>query len=242
MRPESPFYPHCVEVLKNSILFSGLDDATLQTMLALHRRETWPKGAHLPPRQALELFTVIISGRMELIRTNPETGRQITLLTLAPGDAFDVITLLDGREHDVSPIALEPLEIITAPIAKVRQWIETHPAFNSSFLPYLGEKIRNLEDLSADLALHETVTRLAKLILRQAAPQIPIGGEDDQGRPLVNTLSDEAMARMIGTVRTIVNRHLQEFIRMGLISTSRGRLVVRDLEKLREYLEAALAK
>jgi CRP/FNR family transcriptional regulator, cyclic AMP receptor protein len=242
MKPESPFYEHCRGVLEKSILFSDLDEPTLQTMLGIYRRETWDKGAHLPPKLASELFSVIISGRMELTRTNPETGRQITLFTLAPGDVFDVITLLDGREHDIQPIALETLELITAPLGKVRQWIETHPAFNRAFLPYLGEKIRDLENLSADLALYETVKRLALLILQQATPDPALNGQNHTRPPLINTLSDEAMARMIGSVRVIVNRHLQDFIRMGLISTSRGQLVVHDLEKLREYCEQVLAK
>jgi CRP-like cAMP-binding protein len=237
MKPVSPFYEHCVGIIKNSILFSNLDDPTLEAMLNIYRRETWIKGANLPPQQATERFTVIISGRMEFTRTNPETGRRITLFTLAAGDAFDVITLLDGKEHDINPTALEALEIITAPIEKVRQWIETQPEFNRAFLPYLGEKLRKLENLSADLALYETVTRLAKLILRQAKPDVSITGEEYKGPLLINTLSDEAMARMIGSVRVVVNRHIQEFIQMGMISTSRGQLVVRDLEKLQGFCE-----
>jgi CRP/FNR family transcriptional regulator, cyclic AMP receptor protein len=108
--------------------------------LSIYRRQIWPKGSHLPPKQATDLFTVIISGRLELTRTNPETGRQISLFTLAAGDIFVVITLLDIREHDIQPVALEPIEIITAPLGNVRQWIEMHPAFNRSFLPYLEEK------------------------------------------------------------------------------------------------------
>ena len=124
----------------------------------------------------------------------------------------------------------------------MRQWIETHPAFNRAFLPYLGEKMRDLENLSADLALYETVKRLARLILLQATPDLPLADEDALRPPLINTLSDEAMARMIGSVRVIVNRHIQDFIHMGLISTSRGRLVVHDLEKLREYCEQVLAR
>jgi CRP-like cAMP-binding protein len=242
MKPESPFYEHCRGVLKKSILFSGLDEPTLQAMLNICRRETWPKGAQLPPKQSRELFTVVISGRMELTRTNPETGRQVTLFTLESGDAFDVITLLDGNEHDLDPTALEPLEIITASLDKVRQWIDTHPGFNSAFLPYLGEKIRRLENLSADIALYDTVKILATLILQQATPDPPLNAMGQKRPPLINTLSDEAMARMIGSVRVVVNRHLQDFTRMGLITTSRGELVVRDLEKLNEYCEQLLSK
>ena len=233
MKPESPFYEHCLRALNNSPLFSELDAPTLQAMLRIYRRETWPNGAHLQHRYALELFTVIISGRMELTRVNGETGRQITLFTLGAGDAFDVITLLDGKEHDINPIAVDSLEVITAPLKKVRQWIAMHPGFNRAFLPYLGEKIRELENLSTDLVLYETVKRLATLILQLATPDPAANDKGQKNPPLINTLSDEAMARMIGSVRVVVNRHIQDFTRMGLISTSRGQLVVRDLEKLR---------
>jgi len=43
---------------------------------------------------------------------------------------------------------------------------------------------------------------------------------------------------MIGSVRVVCQPpHLQDFIQMGLITTTRGQLVVRNLEKLREYCE-----
>src|ERR1043166_1838348 len=177
MKPDSPFYEHCVGVLKGSALFSGLDDRSLETMLSSYRRETWPKGAHLPPERTQLLFTVIIAGRMELTRINPESGRTISLFHLSAGDAFDVITLLDGKAHDVNPISLEPLEILTAPISIVRRWLKSNPSFNSGFLPYLGKQVRGLEALSADLALYETVTRLGKLILHQATPDSPLAGD-----------------------------------------------------------------
>jgi CRP/FNR family transcriptional regulator, cyclic AMP receptor protein len=242
MKSDSPFYKHCADVLKESVLFSGLDDQSLETMLRAYRRETWPKGANLPPERTQLLFTVVVSGRLELTRINPQTGRSIALFHLSTGDAFDVITLLDGMEHDINPVALEPLEILTAPIGMVRRWIKDNPSFNSAFLPYLVRKIRALEDLSADLALYQTVARLGKLILHEATPDFPLSDEEHKLPNLINTLSDEAMARMIGSVRVVVNRHLQEFIQMGLITTTTGKLVVNDLEKLRDYCERALSR
>ena len=242
MKPESPFYAQCLKSLMMSPLFRDLDSPTLQAMLGICRRETWTKGARLPPEYGMRFLTIVISGRMELTRTNPETGREVTLFTCGPGDAYDVITLLDGREHELQPLAVGPLEAITAPLDQVRPWIERNPVFNRALLPYLGERIRELENLSADLALYETVKRLALLILQQATPE-PLTNEQGAARPpLINTLTDEAMARMIGSVRGVVNRHIQDFTHMGLISTSHGQLVVRDLEKLREYCERLLLK
>lgn len=237
MKRESPFYEQALEVMKSSALFSGLDTETLEAMLKNYERETWAKGSHLPPRQTVERFTVVISGRLELTRTNPETGRQITLFFAEPGDAFDVITLLDRVAHDIQPVAVDPVEVLTAPLQATRHWIELHPAFNSALLPYLGQRIRDLENLSTDLALSETVTRLAKLILLQATPEPQLADESPVHPPLINTLSDEAMARMIGSVRVVVNRHLQDLKRRGLITKDPGKLVVTNLEKLRQFCE-----
>jgi CRP-like cAMP-binding protein len=240
LKPESPFYARCLKVLRDAILFSGLDDPTLAEMLGTYRRETWPKGALLPPDQVRDRFTVVISGRVELTRANPETGRQITLFLAEPGDAFDVITLLDNKEHDVYPIAMDAVDVITAPLQATRRWLQAHPAFNRAFLPYLAKRIRELENLSADLALTETVTRLARLILLQAVPGLEESDPEIEAPAKVTALTNEAMARMIGSVRTVVNRHLQDFKDKGLISTSPGKLIVNDLERLREHCERLL--
>jgi hypothetical protein len=70
-------------------------------------------------------------------------------------------------------------------------------------LPYLGKPIRTLEELASDLSLHDTATRLAKLILRHV---------DHENQPpelkLINDVSNKELASMIGSVRVVVNRHL----------------------------------
>lgn len=238
MQPDSPFFSKSLDTLRRSGLFAALTDETRAAMLADYRRETWPKAARIPPKHIAERFTVVIAGRLEVTRTSPETGRQITLFLMEPGDGFDVITLLDGQAHDIDAVPLEEIEVLTAPVGKVRHWMRTLPAFNQGFLPHLSKRIRDLENLTADLVLTETVTRLARLILMQATPEpMPPEGHAPPRLPLVNTLSDEAMARIIGSVRVVVNRHLQDFKRLGLISTSHGKLMVTDLEKLREFCE-----
>jgi CRP-like cAMP-binding protein len=237
MKPQSPFYSGCLKVLRRSPLFSSVDDAALRAMMGKFGRETWPKAAQLPAELSSKVFRVVISGRVELTRINPSTGRQVTLFALGSGDAFDVITLLDREDHELHPVALEPLEVLTAPIESVRAWVIEHPSFNSALLPYLGEKIRKLEELSSDLALVDTAHRLALLILHHATPHPLLDDDGKERRPLVNTLSDEAMARMIGSVRVVVNRHLQDFSAMGLIDKKRGKLTVQSIERLRSYCE-----
>ncbi len=217
-----------ITLLRQSPLFSSLSDKVLLDMLRHFRRETWkrgrcPAGSETTGRR----FHVILSGRLKMGQVNPETGRMVTLFLLAPGDAFDVISLLDGEPNPVILEARDDLELLSTPVDEARRWIELHPEFNRSFLPYLGRQMRLLADLAGDLALHDTETRLARLILRHI----------DDGNPahplhLIHDLSHEALGEMIGSVRVVVNRQLQHWRREGVIISRRGRLEIQELEVL----------
>ena len=95
MLSTSPFYPHCLQIFQHSPLFSDLDDAQLGQILQHFRRETWESQSPITI-DPLERFFIVTKGRVELIRTDYATGRDLTLLLLQPGDVFDVLPLLDG--------------------------------------------------------------------------------------------------------------------------------------------------
>jgi len=146
----------------------------------------------------------------------------VTLFLLGAGDAFDVISLLDGEPNPVNLEARDDLELLSAPVGEVREWIGRHPEFNLSFLPYLGRQMRVL----ADLALHDIETRLARLILRH------VDDDPQHSLRLIYDLSHEALGEMIGSVRVVVNRQLQHWQREGVIVSHRGKLMVQELEVL----------
>lgn len=91
--------------------------------------------------------------------------------------------------------------------------------------------MRALEELATDLSLHDTLTRLARLILRHTNP------EHSQELQLIHDLSDAELAKMIGTVRTVVNRHLQHFKKEGIVETHRNHLGVKDLHGLLNMID-----
>ncbi len=233
MKPDSPFYAHTLEILKQSELFSGLEDAVLQDMLLMFRRETWlKKSIVMDPEQTLKHFIVIISGRVKVIRINPDTGREFTISMLGAGAAFDVLPLLDGKRHNVSFIALDDIEALSAPFDIVHGWIERHPCFNGSFLPYVAKRMRQIANLTFDLALEDTGTRLMKLFLKHTVQNNP-----SPNLQLINDLSNEELAGMIGSVRVVVNRYMQQLKEKGIIDAHRGSLEIKDLHALVEMIE-----
>jgi len=235
MKIDMDYSAHCKARLAGSPLFNGLSDTLIGDMLGIFRRESWRRGVQLAPSIFQKRFYLLIEGRIEVMRTNPETGRSITLFLLGPGDGIDLISLLTNHPHEVTPVALDDVELISIPLDDARSWLQNHPEFNRNFLPYLGEQMRKIEDLATDIALYDTMTRLARLILRHVKPEQ--AGEGGQGHhlQLINDLHDESLARMVGSVRQVVNRHLQHWRKQGILHKHHFQTVVTELESLQEY-------
>ncbi len=232
--------PH-LSILEKSPLFSGLPQPILEEMLSVFHYKTYSKGLTISTEMLRAHFFIVLDGRIEVTRSNPNTGRSITLFLLGPGDGFDIITLLDGQPHDIEPTAMNDLQLLSAPIYTVRHWISAYPEFNQRFLPYLGSLLRSMEALTVDLALYDTASRLARLILRhtdtrrhieQPLSPLPVG--------LIADLKHEALARMLGSVRQVVNKHLQTLRKEAVVHYSNDSLLVKDLRALKQQAGLAL--
>jgi len=232
MLQESPFYQDCFLALQKSPLCRGLSKAVLEDMMQLFTRRVWSKGCQFSESQSTRYFHIVLRGRVELTRINHETGRAITLWLVGPGDGYDILTLLDGRRHDVLPVVVDDLETLTTQMDIAREWIINHPEFNRCFLPYVADRMRRLEDLSTDLALHDTLTRLARLILHYVDYRKDPSAANKYPVRLINDFSHESLACMVGSVRTVINRHLQQLKHDGTVDFHRGHLAVTSLERL----------
>jgi CRP-like cAMP-binding protein len=189
-----------------------------------------PKKTVIYPWQTTKSLFVIIKGRVKVSQINPNNGREYIISLLDKGDVFDVISLLDAKEHEVIIETIDEVQLLKTSTQTARDWLEKHPEFNKNFLPYIGERMRYLENSSSTLALYDTMSRLAQLILdnvdthSKSKKEFPV--------KLIYDLSHEALAQMIGSVRKVVNLNIQELKKEGIISSVRGKLSVNSLEKL----------
>ena len=237
MNPDSTVYPSCLNALRRSTLAEDLADGAVTEFLKPARHEKWPRKCARFVSDEIERFHIIVSGRVKLREMNAETGRSITIFLLAEGDGFDIINLLDQESSaNLEAVALDDTTLITLPVKAVRDWIERHPEFNRKFLPYLGKHMAALAKLAADLSLHDTETRLAKLILRHVDWAHPAGP-----LRLINDLPHEALAEMIGSVRVVVNRQLNHWRQQKVVATEKGRLKIDRLTGLIEKADELLS-
>ncbi|HFD12251.1 MAG TPA: Crp/Fnr family transcriptional regulator [Crenotrichaceae bacterium] len=225
-------------MIKQSPLFSSLPDELLVDMAQHFRLHQWKKEDNISADNLMTHFYFLQAGQLEMKRSNPDTGREVTLDMLYPGDSFSIITLLDGKPHDVILAPLTLMQLISVPMEMMRQWLWIYPELNQQFLPYLAHKMREMEDLATSFVLHNITTRLSRLILKHLNKIRAYNGskEDEHKSHLINGLSDETLARMVGSVRQVVNKQLQYWKSQGVLIKKRNQIIINDLDAI--YKEA----
>jgi CRP-like cAMP-binding protein len=224
-------YKKAHDILSNSKLFGSISTEILDTMLRESELIHLKKTETIDNNFGTKYLYIIISGRLKVTQINPLTGRSIAPFLLKEGDIFDFFSLLDGKEHTVFPVPLDNIVALSISLERAREWIYDYPEFNRVFMPYLGEKMRELESFGTSIVFDDIVTRLSKLILRYASSEKSI---DTNRYPvnIIHNLSDESISEMIGSVRSVVSSQINKLKEENLIFSTRGKLSIKNLEGL----------
>ncbi len=172
-----------------------------------------------------KFFYIVLKGKIKTYQINLQNSKEQTIFVYKTGDMFDTIILLDGKPHDVMYEVLENIELLELPIDKVREWLKTNEQFNRHFFPYIASQMRQTEELATDLSLLPTSERLSKILLRNINP-------NDRYYQLLQNLSKTEIAKLIGTVRNVIERHLKELEERDIIKNQRKKIYVKDIKKL----------
>jgi CRP/FNR family transcriptional regulator, cyclic AMP receptor protein len=225
-----------VEVMAASPLFAGIGPVALNQMAPAFARESWHKGHEIAnPRECARRFHLIVKGRVKITRANPVDAREITLWLLGPGDGFDIVSLLDGEPHAVAACALDDVETFAVPLPVFQRWLEHSEPLRIAVHRYVAQQLRAITDLASDLALYDTMTRLARLLLRHFDTRTPLRGARVN---LIRDLPQSELAALIGSVRVVLGRLVAALKRERVVALRDGRLHVLDLKRLLRRAEA----
>jgi CRP/FNR family cyclic AMP-dependent transcriptional regulator len=223
-------YNKYLKALQNSAFFKDSSEESIHQLLRTFKTENWKAKSFKNSVEVSSTFHFIVSGRLKVFKSNPETGREHTVFVLSDGDVFDVLSLLDTKSHDVYWEALDTLEVLKISMNQMRNWILEYPKTHKAIIYYLGERMQQLMDVATDVTLHSTLVRLSSLLLKN------INGETRK-LELINNLPNEEIAGLIGTTRAVVSRHIQELKNCGAISVSRKKINIENLELLLSIAE-----
>jgi CRP/FNR family cyclic AMP-dependent transcriptional regulator len=216
--------------LARSPLFEGIDDDELTRIAMTMARRRYRRNEVIfhegDPGDSLH---VVMEGRVKITRESAEGGEAI-VVTLAPGDTFGELVLLDGAPRSATATAMEPTETMTLPRTSFAELVDGPHQFRWRLLGGVAQRVRRLTDQLAEVHFLDLTGRLALQLTRLAEEADPGATNDVR---LSRKLTQSDLGSMVGGTRQRVNQILGDFEAEGLVSVDSGGITVRDLPRLR---------
>ncbi len=223
-----------VEAIRQIPPFTVLDEREWTELAQSLILRTYDEGTYLffegdPPTT----LYLILEGHVALVRHSPE-GRDIVLDVMRPGNMVGELAVFEGVPYSASGKALDSVRAVTIPRSKFLHMLNRYPRLAQAVIFDLTRRVRHLSDLVQSLVIDRVEQRLARILLRLAK----ISGEHtDEGWLITLPLTRQDLADMAGTTVETAIRTLSRMRKENIVDTRRGRIIIRDPDKLMDIAE-----
>ncbi|MFC1998353.1 Crp/Fnr family transcriptional regulator [Chloroflexota bacterium] len=214
------------QVLKNTPIFSGLDEVELASLshIALERSFDvdefvfWEDGAP-------EWFYVIVDGRIKVIK-HSTSGKDLIVAFFNPGEVFGEVAVFENKPYPASAQVVEKVSLLGFRRDNFLRFLMEHPQVALKIINMLSGRLREAQGRIRDLAGERVQQRLARILLMLSAK-------------LGNTLpfTREEVADMSGMTTETVIRQMANFKDRVIVSSTRGEIIIVDEVKLKLLAE-----
>lgn len=214
-----------VEQLRSTVPALGtLSDATILRIVRAGQERRYANGAtlfrHGDPGDGLYL---VLSGRVHVARER--ASRSEFLHTEGAGGVLGEIPVFGGSAFPASARAAAPTRCLYLPVSVVERLLGEESDFARFALRRLAARARSLLDRIDDLTATTITSRVAAHVLARC---------DSLGKDVTLGMSQQELARELGTAREVVVRALQSLVNAGAIARSgRSRFTVKEPALLR---------
>jgi CRP-like cAMP-binding protein len=171
-----------------------------------------------------------------LIRTYylSPVGKEITLAFWADGNLIGAPDLFGNAPHVWSAQAVKDTSLLVIDGATFRRIACVNPGIAGAVMDALAFKIHWLSVLFQTFTTESVTDRLAHQLVRLSEMH---GRPHPDGTAIAHEFTQEDLASMVGATRQWVSITLNELQRAGLVRVEKRRLIVLDLDGLRESLQ-----
>jgi CRP/FNR family cyclic AMP-dependent transcriptional regulator len=226
-------------------IFKDLSEEELAKIADLAVPRTYPAGEVIfREGDRSDTCFVVRSGRVRITRAHPG-GRRLTLAELGPGEMFGELSMFDGEGRSATVEALEETSTLALLERDIQRLMRTHPDIAVKMLNRLASRLRAANEKLARQSFQPVAGRVASTLLAQvdarrgeasaAIDTDSAGGEGGPGDIVIEATQAE-LAQLAGSSRESASRFLADLERAGVVTTSRGKVVVHDPEALRRYI------
>src|SRR4030042_1675161 len=218
------------EVLSQIPIFASLGDEDRRCLAEHIGRQSFRKGSTLFRRgEAGNALYIIIRGQIRIFASTRQ-GNEITLARLGAGEFFGEMALLDGQPRSANAEAAEDTELHVLDRDNFFSFLMHKESALRALLHALSRRLRRTDDLLTEACFLQISHRLARKLVELSET---VAAEEGPSDSYNIRATQQELAGMIGATRESVNKEIKALRRKGLVQTSRNRITVRDLERLK---------
>ena len=154
-------------------------------------------------------------------------GRSAVLGILSEGDFFGEGCITNENAHATSAIALIPSTIHIIRGKAMARIVEENLSISRHFINYLLSRNRRMEQDLIDHMFNFSEKRLARTLLSLAQ-----AGNSGKVPPILQKISQDTLAEMVGTTRSRINFFMNKFRKLGFIHYNGGLVVHSSLAQV----------
>lgn len=173
--------------------------------------------------QASSLY-IVNKGKIKIYRLS-ETGKELLIRILEPGDFTGELALFKETTHEAYAEAMVDTQVCTINRTDLQEFLLKYPSISLKILSEFSNRLEISEKQTTRFATEKVDTRIA-LFLAECV-------EDENKLEFVLPMSKKDLASYLGTTPETVSRKLTEIEEQGIIKQKPKRIIeVLDLDSL----------
>jgi CRP-like cAMP-binding protein len=219
------------QALRRCSPFASLDDTSVTSVLGAMRRIALEPGQVLfREGDSGQSVFMVASGRIKLGRVSA-SAREMMVAALIPGQMFGELSVFDAGPRTMTATAVGDAIVLELSAPSLERLYETYPAIRTGMLRALARRLRDADDMLADLVFLDTAARVAKVLLELAAQ---CGRPAKGGVTVVrHGMTQMDLAHRVGSTRETVNKVLGVFAMRGWLRLDDRCVRITDPDSLR---------
>lgn len=190
----------------------------------------FPAGSHVRQRgTAVDGWLGVASGLVK-IENASSAGRVVTVTTFPTGCWFGEGSVLKEGAWPFDAIALTDTQIVLMPRAVFEWLLSSSYTFNRFLLNQLNARLAQFVERCVYERLHDAEEHVVHGLIEMIDPRFYPHSQGNLG------MSQEALGRMTGVSRSVVNRVLRRLQDEGILQVDYRSIKVLDPERLRRFV------
>lgn len=202
-------------------------------MLAAGHVRRWSAGEVIFREGDTAASAVVIFGGLVKIHKRGRDADELILSLCGPGDLLGELVAVEGATRSADVVALGDVEATVVPVADLRALLARYPRLALVLLEVVLRRLRLADQRRLEFASAESLPRVTSRLL-ELVERFGVTGPD--GTLAVDMpISQDELASWAAASRESTARALRTLRELGLIETHRKRVVILDVDGLRQH-------